>query len=60
MADDPDNRGAADRSRINLDEAYEVRYWTQRFGISEEQLRHAVKARGVSAQKVADYFGKTL
>lgn len=60
MADDRNDRGEPDRSRINLNEAYEVRYWTQRFGISEDQLRLAVKARGNSAEQVAGYFGKTL
>jgi endo-alpha-1,4-polygalactosaminidase (GH114 family) len=29
MADDRSIRDAADRSRINMQEDYEVRYWTQ-------------------------------
>jgi hypothetical protein len=29
MADDRNIRGAADRSRINMQEDYEVRYWTE-------------------------------
>ena len=60
MADDLHNRGEPDRSRINLEEEHEIRYWTRRLGISEDQLRLAVKARGASAEKVAGYFGKTL
>ncbi len=28
MADDKTKRGPADRSRINVNEEYEVRYWT--------------------------------
>jgi hypothetical protein len=30
MADDPTKRGSQDRSRINLNEDYEVRYWNKR------------------------------
>lgn len=46
MADDRTNRGQPDRSRINLNEDYEVRYWTQELGVSEAQLRAAVKEVG--------------
>lgn len=60
MADDLSNRGEPDRSRININEDHEVAYWTRRLGISPDQLRLAVKARGNSAEKVAEYFGKTL
>jgi Protein of unknown function (DUF3606) len=31
MADDRTIRGAADRARINMQEDYEVRYWTQKW-----------------------------
>ncbi|NID06023.1 DUF3606 domain-containing protein [Luteibacter jiangsuensis] len=46
MADDKSNRGQADRDRINVNEDYEVRYWTKEFGISEDTLRDAVKRVG--------------
>lgn len=52
MADDLSNRGPQDRSRVNLSEGYEVRYWTQKFGVSEEQLRKAVEKAGSSADAV--------
>ena len=32
MADDLTNRGAQDRSRINVNEKHEVRYWAQKWG----------------------------
>lgn len=59
MADDLDNRGVQDRSRININEAHEVRYWTSRFDVSEEALRKAVAEVGVSSDKVADHLGKS-
>lgn len=59
MADDLKNRGAQDRTRVNIHEDYEVRYWTEKWGISKEQLAQAVKKAGVSAEAVARQLGKT-
>lgn len=47
-----------DRSKINLHEDYEVRYWTQTLGVSTEQLTQAVKEVGNSADRVREYFSK--
>ncbi|MDR6828971.1 hypothetical protein J2X48_002887 [Bosea sp. BE271] len=52
MADDKTNRGPQDRSRINLSEDYEVRYWTDRFGVSKAQLEAAVREVGASSDAV--------
>ena len=52
MADDKTNRGPQDRSRINLSEDYEVRYWTDKFGVSKSQLEDAVREVGSSAEAV--------
>jgi hypothetical protein len=46
------NRGPADRSRVNVTEAWEREYWCKEFGCTETQLRAAVKAVGVMADKV--------
>ena len=43
MADDRTNRRSPDRARINLNEDYEVRDWAKKFGVSEDELRHAVR-----------------
>ena len=58
MADDRNDRGAQDRARINIHEEHEVRYWTEALGVSREQLAAAVKAVGVSADKVREHLGK--
>ncbi|OLS59236.1 MULTISPECIES: DUF3606 domain-containing protein [Pseudomonas putida group] len=58
MADDLTNRGPQDRSRINLSESWEVQYWTKKFGVTEQQLRDAVKAVGSSADAVQKKLGK--
>lgn len=59
MSDDLTNTGVQDRSRIDINEAHEVRYWTQRFDVSEADLRKAVAEVGVSAKAVADHLGKS-
>jgi len=58
MADDLSERGNQDRTRINVNEPHEVRYWTSRLGVSEDELRKAVADVGVSAQQVAEHLGK--
>ncbi|MPZ47156.1 MAG: DUF3606 domain-containing protein [Betaproteobacteria bacterium] len=50
------NRGAQDRSRVNTSQDYEVRYSTQEFGVTEEQLRDAVQRVGSSADKVREHL----
>lgn len=58
MADDKSNRGPQDASRISLEEDYEVRYWTDKFGVTKEKLDEAVKQVGHGADAVAIYLGK--
>jgi Protein of unknown function (DUF3606) len=41
-----------DAARVNVNEDYEVRYWTQKFGCTKEQLKAAVAKAGVSAKAV--------
>jgi uncharacterized protein DUF3606 len=56
MSDDKSVRGSHDRSRISMSEDYEVRYWTETLGVSEEQLGAAVAAVGNSADKVREHL----
>jgi hypothetical protein len=58
MADDLSSRGPQDRSRVNVNETHELRYWTKELGVTEAQLRAAVAAAGTSAQAVRSYLGK--
>ena len=54
MESDLLNRGPADRTRVNLHEKHEVRYWTRAFGCTEQQLRDAVKRFGTMAADVRE------
>ncbi|WP_162570472.1 DUF3606 domain-containing protein [Variovorax sp. SRS16] len=58
MPDDLSNRGGQDRSRINVNEEHEVRYWTEALGVDEETLRKAVAEAGTSAEAVRTFLGK--
>jgi hypothetical protein len=58
MADNLNERGPQDRSRVNVNEPWELQYWSRKFGVSEAQLKEAVKAAGASADAVGKHLGK--
>jgi len=57
MSDDK-SKVAADRKRINVNEDYELRYWTEKFGVSAEDLKRVVERVGPMADDVARALGK--
>ena len=58
MPDDKTQRGSQDRARINVHERYEVRYWTKKFGVTEERLKTAIAKVGTSAKAVESELKK--
>lgn len=58
MSDDKKNTGSPDRDRINVNEDYELQYWTKELGVSADELRDAVKAVGTTASAVRRHLGK--
>jgi hypothetical protein len=57
----PDNlkiREPEDRTKINIHEAWEVEYWSKKFGVSAAKLKEAVQKVGVSVEKVKAYLSK--
>jgi hypothetical protein len=52
MSDDKSKKGMQDRTRINTEEDYELRYWSEKFGVSQDQLKAAVKKVGSSVAAV--------
>ena len=58
MTDDKKNAGSPDSDRINVNEDYELQYWTMRLGVSADVLRAAVKAVGPTAAAVREHLGK--
>ena len=55
MADDINRRGPQDVSRININEAYELRYWNEKLEVSREVLKTAVDQ---VASAVEEYLKK--
>lgn len=58
MTDDK-TKTATDGKRINLREAYEIGYWSRKFGFSRERLSEAVQKVGPIANDVAHELGKS-
>ena len=52
MADDKTQTRPQDAKRINVNEEYELRDWSKKFGVTPEQLKDAVKKVGTSAEAV--------
>jgi hypothetical protein len=58
MSDDTNNRGQADRSRIDVHEKYELAYWTKELGCTAEELKAAIAEVETSADAVRAHLGK--
>jgi len=52
MADDVSSKTPPDRTRVDVDQPQARRYWAQRFGVTEEELRKAVETVGPKAALV--------
>ena len=52
MADDKGKPERPDRDRINMKEDYEIQSWSEKFGVSIEELAAAVKKVGPMANDV--------
>jgi hypothetical protein len=51
-------RGGQDRTRINLQEKWEVEYWTKELGLTKEELERAVKTAGDHVTAVRQHLGR--
>jgi len=58
MADSKSKKGKPDRDRINVGEDYEVRYWAEKFVVTRDELKEAVRRVGPMAKDVAKHLGK--
>jgi len=57
MSDNLTNRVQPDRSKINMHEAHEVKYWRHALGVSQEDLQKAIDKVGNSAAAVRKELG---
>jgi hypothetical protein len=58
MADDLKDLGAADHSRINMSDQWEVEYRTRVLGVSKERLASIIVRVGSCAEAVRRGLGK--
>ena len=54
MADDKGNPGRPDRDRNNMEEGYEVQYWGEGFGVSQEELATSLKKSRPGGERCAE------
>ena len=60
MTDNKEKK-ATDRRRIDLNQPYELGYWSRKFGVSEQELADAVHTVGSNAEDVAiEELGRPL
>ncbi len=52
MADDPKQTGPHDARRVDVSQDHELRYWSDRFGVSPAQLKRVVHRVGPIAEDV--------
>lgn len=57
MGDDLNRRAPEDPTKINVDQPWELRYWTDELGVSEQTLIAAVKAVGPMVEDVKRHLG---
>lgn len=56
MADNTTVRGPQDRTRVAMGQEHEVRYWTERFGVSRQDLQLAVDSVGHSVDAIERFL----
>jgi hypothetical protein len=59
MSPDKARRSARDRSRVAVDDDDDVRYWTETFGVTEDELRDAVRTSGFMIDDVRAHLRRS-
>jgi hypothetical protein len=57
---DSTTRAPANRTRINLYQDYEARYWSEKFNVSRDELESAVNKVSVMADDVERELSRAL
>jgi hypothetical protein len=58
MADDLKQTGRQDDERINPDQDHELNYWSEKLGVSRDELRKAVQAAGPMVKDVQRHLNR--
>jgi hypothetical protein len=54
--DNKSKKGKSDDSRININESYELQYWSEKLNVTRDRLKQAINAAGSNADDVARYL----
>jgi hypothetical protein len=54
--DNKSKKGKSDDSRININESYELQYWSEKLNVTRDRLKEAINATGSNADDVARYL----
>jgi len=57
--DNKEKSGSPDRDRINVNQDFELQYWSKKFKVSAEELKDAVKRAGTSVTAVEKLLKKS-
>jgi len=57
MSDDLDIKQPEDPTKINVNQQWEIDYWTGKFGVTEKELKDAVEKVGVMVDDVKEELG---
>jgi hypothetical protein len=57
MSDSLKDRGPRDGARVNVNEEWELNYWTDKFGIGPDDLKEAVRQVGDRVEDVERKIG---
>ncbi|HYD56288.1 MAG TPA: DUF3606 domain-containing protein [Burkholderiales bacterium] len=52
MADDPNEAGTQDDARIDVEQDQQLGYWSEKLGVSREELRKVIQATGPMVRDV--------
>ncbi|MCP3946158.1 DUF3606 domain-containing protein [Herbaspirillum sp.] len=56
MSDDLKRHGPEDPTKVNINQEWELSYWSNKFGISKEKLKEAVEAVGPMVSKIKNWL----
>jgi hypothetical protein len=58
MADNLKQTGRQDDERINVEQDHELGYWSEKLGVSRDELRKAVQTAGPMVKDVQRHLGR--
>lgn len=58
MSDNLKIRRPQDPKQVNVNETWELTYWTKHFNVNAEELKRAVRSVGTHVDKIKKYLGK--